>query len=118
LLRVENFKSARRMDLRLASLTPLIGPFGGGKSKTWRYQWAISPDFYVMSTMGKAPRTNHAYPGQVLCPAYLHTVVTVVFDPRVKEAFVCRFLRGMCNDVNWGKVRSGETCSGLAEMFI
>jgi len=45
-------------------------------------------------------------------------VVAVVFDPRIEEAFICRFLRGRCSDVYWKeKVKSGEACSVLAELF-
>jgi len=44
-------------------------------------------------------------------------VVTVVFDLRVKEALACRFRRGMCNDVDWRRVKSYEACGALAELF-
>jgi len=46
------------------------------------------------------------------------SVVAVVFDPRIEEAFICRFLRGRCSDVNWkGRVKSGEACNVLAELL-
>jgi len=45
-------------------------------------------------------------------------VVAVVFDPRIEEAFICKFLRGRCSDVDWkGRVKSGEACSVLAELL-
>jgi len=45
-------------------------------------------------------------------------VVAVVFDPKIEEAFICRFLRGRCSDVDWkGKVKTGEACSVLAELL-
>ncbi|WP_193322813.1 hypothetical protein [Pyrobaculum calidifontis] len=46
------------------------------------------------------------------------SVVAVVFDPRIEEAFICRYLRERCNDVNWvRRVKSGEACIALVELF-
>jgi len=45
-------------------------------------------------------------------------VFALVFDPRIEEAFICRFLRGRCSDVDWkGKVKSGDACDALAELL-